>query len=167
MTTDTIIAGGALALSLYGIYATSRHNRLSVTPFIFGMRCKVTDHHGLTIAYDIFNHGTGPAKITGFILLTKDKPLPEGKGDPIERWIRDHVGDKVKYQMKSHRNLGQNYSLMPGTSCRIIEAYFPGAKPSDLDQIEKTFDGLDIRIEYQSFYGLKFAFDTRTEKTSA
>jgi hypothetical protein len=160
MTTDTIIAGSALALSLYGIYATNRHNRLSVVPHVFGGRSSDIQDNGLMFSYDIFNHGIGPAKITNFALLTKGKPLSDGKGNRIERWIQDHVGDRLKYQFKSTRNLGSDTSLLPGETNRIIQVFFPGATPADMDEIERAFDGLDIRIEYTCFYGHKFVFDT-------
>jgi hypothetical protein len=45
----------------------------------------------------------------------------------------------------------------------ILEIFFPGAKLENREQILGMFEGIGLRIEYESFYGQKFVLDRRNE----
>jgi hypothetical protein len=161
MNPGHIIAICALALTLYGLYATRRHNRLSLTPHLCGCRNKLTTNDGLTFTYTVSNNGIGPARITSFVLWRDSKPFARGVGEYIEDFIRELVGDKLKYEIKSSSTLGDKTSMRPGDSTRIIEIYFPGAKRGDEAKIQEFIGAAAVRIEYESIYRKRFVFDSR------
>jgi hypothetical protein len=167
MTTSNIIslliALCAILLTAYGLHATRRHNRLSVTPHLNGCSNILTTDEGLTFSYEIGNNGIGPARIKKFLLFQDGKLFPKGNDDYVESLIREHLGDRLNYQIRHNFNFGKDASLKAGDTCRIVEIFFPGAKSQDKEKILKIFVGMDLRIEYESFYGQKFVFDTENK----
>jgi hypothetical protein len=161
MNASETISICAITLTVCGLYATMRHNMLSVTPHLDGCHNKDMTPEGFLFSYDISNNGIGPAKIKNFILYRNGKPTPRGNGDYIEAVIREHLGERVYHQIKRQFNIGNNSSIRAGNTIRIIELLFPTAKPEDVEKIIKELQEIDLRIEYQSFYGQKFVLDTR------
>lgn len=152
------IALCALILTGYGLFATRRHNRLSVTPHLSGYSNTLTTNEGLVFSYDISNNGIGPARIKRFTLFKQGKPFPSGNGDYVESLIREHFGDQFKYQITYSFNFGTDASFKSGDTRRIIEILFPAVKSQDKEKVFKIFEGLDLCIEYESLYGQKFIF---------
>lgn len=162
MTTDTIIAGSAFVLSIYGIFSTKRHNRLSVTPHIVANRHFTRRDDGFLYSYDLCNHGVGPARITAFTVLLDGKPFTCAKGkDLIEELFIARIAGRVEYTMLISSVPQRNYCLLPGQTHRICEFFIPGATRADEDRLNAVFKGTDLRVEYESFYSEKFVFDTR------
>lgn len=161
MNSGNIIAIYALALTFYGLYATRRHNRLSVTPHICSCRSRLATNGGVTFAYDISNNGIGPARITSFVLLRDGKPFPRGKGEYVEALFSDIIGDKLKCQFSRSLSLGENTSMRAGDTARLVEIFIPGATPADELKFQELLSTAHIRIEYESFYGKRFAYDSR------
>lgn len=159
-----VISICALALTVYSLYATRRHNRLSVVPHLHGYENESTDDKGLTYSYDISNNGIGPARIKKFILLRHDKAFPKGEGNYVRSSISEHLGNQVNYEIKFSFNFGYDASLRAGETRRIVEMFFPGVKTGEEDKFWRLLKGMALRIEYESFYGQKFVFDTRNEE---
>jgi hypothetical protein len=156
-----VISICAVSLTAYGLYATRRHNRLSVTPHIVGCSNIVYNPNDIIYSYDLSNNGIGPARIKKFILLKDDKEFPKGKGDYVESLIHEHLRNRINYQIKNTSNFGTKSSMRAGTTQRIAEIVFPGKIKSDLEKIASIVKGMDMRIEYESFYGVPDYFDTR------
>lgn len=159
-----VISLCAIALTVYGLYATRRHNRLSVTPQLADYTNKLTTNEGLILSYDISNNGIGPARIRNFVLFREGKPFPRGKDDYVETFIRAHLGDRLKYNIRHSFNFGEDDSLKVGDTRRMLEIFFPGAKIEDREKILGMFEGISLRIEYESFYGKKFVLDRKNDK---
>lgn len=165
MSAEVIIAGCALILTIYELHANRRHNRLSVVPHIVSSFHKDWNNDGLTATYDICNHGIGPARIKKFTLYIKGEVFtPPEKKEPIESLICTHVAGRLKYDIKKQAFPGRDYSILAGQSYRLCEIQFPNAKTADLDGMDEIWKGMDIRIEYESFYGVGYVFDTRQEQ---
>lgn len=166
MTASTIIAICALILTLYGLWATRRHNRLSVTPHLCGFSHKQMTDKGLCCTYEISNNGIGPARITKFVLFSDGKEVPKIQDDLFEyvdSVIKAHLQSRVDFTINHSFDFGRDVSMKAGETRRIAEVFFPSVKLAQRESILKALQGLDARIEYQSFYGQKFVLDTRTK----
>ncbi len=156
-----IISLFALGVSFYGMNATRRHNRLSVTPHLSGNWNTLTDDSGLTLSYVVKSDGLGPARIKSFTFFQDGKPIPRDKGSYVANVIRERLEGKVKYHIKHNFEPGVKTYIRAGEACTIGEVFFPGAKPADGDRLKQLVEDLVLRIEYESFYDLPYVFDTR------
>jgi hypothetical protein len=166
MNVSIIISTCALALTLYGLWATRWHNRLSVTPHLCSFSHKLMKDDGLYLIYELSNNGIGPARITKFILFREGREVPRLQDELFEyvdSVVKAHLQGRVNFQINHSFDFGYDVSMKAGETRRIVELFFPGVKQEQREAVLKTIKGLDARIEYQSFYGQKFAFDTRTK----
>ena len=156
-----VISLCAVSLTAYGLYSTWRHNRLSVTPHITG--CSNTNNapEGVIFSYDVSNNGIGPARITKFMLFKDGEEFPKRNGDYVESLILEHLGKRIDYQIKFTFNFGTKASMKAGTTQRMAEILFPKTTKADHERIGNVVKGMDMRIEYESFYGVPDHFDTR------
>jgi len=158
-----VISLCAIALTAYGLYATRRHNRLSVTPHLADYNNKSITNEGLIISYDISNNGIGPAKIKSFVLFREEKPFPRGNDDYVDSFVRAHLGNRLKYEVRHSFNFGNYDSLKAGDTRNVLNIFFPGAKSEDRGKILEMFGGIGLRIEYESFYGEKFVLERKSD----
>ena len=166
MNASIIISTCALALTFYGLWATRRHNRLSVTPHLCSFFHKLMKEDGLYLTYDLNNNGIGPARITKFILFRDGKEVAKVQDELFEyvdSVIKSHLKGRVGFRINHSFDFGYDVSMKAGETLRIVEIFFPDVKQEQREAVLKTIIGLDARIEYESFYGQKFAFDTRTK----
>ena len=154
----------ALVVSVASLWATRRHQRLSVTPHLADYTNKLTTNEGLTLTYEISNNGIGPARIRSFVLFRDGKAFPKKKeGDYVETFVHEQLGKKLNYQITHSFNFGEDDSLKAGDTRRMVQIFFSGAKQEDREKILSLFDGIGIRIEYESFYGQRLVFDRKSE----
>jgi hypothetical protein len=99
MTTDTLIACSALGLSLYGVIASNRNNRLSVRPHLVAKRYFDWTDAGFVFSYDLSNHGFGPARLKKFILLLDGKPFSCQNTNLVEEFFGARLKGKLEYQI--------------------------------------------------------------------
>jgi hypothetical protein len=104
---------------------------------------------------------SGQQKLKNFVLFRDGKVFPKGKGDYVEALIREHLGNRLNYQILHQFNFGNDVSMKVGDTRCIAKVFFPGAKQNDQENILKNIEGLGMRIEYESFYGQKFIFDSK------
>lgn len=167
---SNIIASCALLLTVYSLWATRRHNRLSVTPHICGLTHKLMNDEGLYLTYELSNNGIGPARITNFMLLRDGVEVPKIQNELFEyvdSVIKSHLSGRVKFKINHSFDFGNDVSVRAGDTKRIVEIFFPDVKPEQRDAVLKILNGLDARVEYKSYYGQKFIYDTRIKKKSA
>ncbi|HTX22680.1 MAG TPA: hypothetical protein VMD27_12605 [Candidatus Aquilonibacter sp.] len=164
ITPSEVTSVCALVVSVASLWATRRHQRLSVTPHLADYTHKLTANEGLTLTYDISNNGIGPARIKSFVLFRDGKAFPKRKEDDyVETFVREHLGKKLNYKITYNFNFGEDDSLKAGDTHRMVQIFFPGAKSEDREKILALFEGIGMRIEYESFYGQKFIFDRKAE----
>lgn len=168
MTASIFIAICALFLTLYGLWATRRHNRLSVTPHLCSVTNKLMTDAGLVFSFDISNNGIGPARIKKFVLFRNGQEFPKPENDItdyVDSLIREHLANRIKFQIKFTFNFGNDVSLKVGDTKCLTEIFFPDVKGEGQSAALKTLEGLDVLIEYESYYGQKFIFDTRINRS--
>lgn len=152
-----------VALTAYGLYAKRRQNRLSVTPHLADYTNTSTTNEGMFLSYDLSNNGVGLARIRSFVLSHHGKPFPKGKYDYVETFVRAHLGTEPKYDVRHTFNFGEDDSLKPGDTRNMLTMLFLGAKRQDRETILRMFEGIGIRIEYESLYGEKFILERKNE----
>jgi len=141
----TVIAVASLGVSVYAVWATRKHNRLSVQPLLgLATRFRVGDTAGLLLS----NFGLGPAKITN-TELTLD-------GDRIGDFSRPYV-DKLRSRLSvrphattlgGHPFLDTDYEQF----LLSVDSY----DPSQHREFRELIEGhLKIEIQYESIYGGK------------
>ena len=162
---SNVIALCALGLTCYNLWATRRHNRLSVTPFLSGHTNKLMTDAGLTFSYEVTNSGIGPAKIKKFTLLRHGEEFPKTTDKFVEytdTLIRAHLGNQLAYNINHAFTFGEKTCLKPGETRKVAEIFFPGVNQSNQEDVLAKIEGMDLVIRYESFYGQEFIFDTRT-----
>lgn len=120
--------------------------------------------NGITITFDLSNHGLGPARIKSFDLFLDGK-LFTSKWDPIEALLEAGLKGKVSYKLLSQACPGRDYCLIVGQTYRLAEIFFSGAKQSDEQRLKELFDRMNFRVEYESLYGVPDVLDTRDQPT--
>lgn len=163
MIADTIIAGSAVALTLYTINATHRHNRLSVTPHLTGHDSRNATNEGVTFTCDIRNSGLGPARIKSFTLFLDGKPFTTPDDNPVEAIFKELLNGKAQYVLKRTwwaRKNRNGLSLIAGQSVSFCEVFFPALTKADEEKVNDLAKRMALRIEYESFYGEHFVFES-------
>ena len=105
-----IISACAICLTLYGLYATRRHYRLSMTPHITGCSNKNLTDQGFTLSYVVSNNGIGPARIKKFSLFHNGKIFPKGNGDYVESLSGDGSGGPFKHSEMKRQNIDRKFA---------------------------------------------------------
>jgi hypothetical protein len=158
---NIIIAVCALVISVWSIYFTIRHHKLSVTPHLVTHQHTEFRDDGIVLSFEVSNHGIGPAKIEKFEIFLEGKPFA-AKSEPVEAVL------KSSFVNLPHRILFQahlkNYCLKAGQSYPLARVLLPGMKEFDKESITKKAKRIDFRIEYASFYKNRYVLDTRTTR---
>lgn len=142
--------------------STKRHNILSVTPYLMTNNHTDRSNDGLTITVDLCNHGIGPAKIKTVTLFLDGKVFSSPKGNPIEELVKARVaGKQIGYEVRKCACPKTGYCIIVGQVYRMLELFIPRGQKSDEAKLDEILNGTDLRIEYESFYGVSGAFDTR------
>lgn len=155
-----VISACALCLTLYQIYATRRHNRLSVTPHLCGCANTSADPGGVTYSYEVSNCGIGPARVKKFQLFHNGKPWATESHDDIHVLMETLFKGRLKYEFRNSYFIGEEEGLRPGDTRLIAKVFFPGLVHTDRNKILEIVGETRVRIEYESFYGEKFIFDS-------
>jgi hypothetical protein len=157
-TLSLIAAFAALILTLWQGFATRRHNRLSVVPYL---SCQ-THLGGSTGRFGVAfsNSGLGPARITKFDIFVGEKRM-EGLDNGREAAIED-LGLK---------DFGHAYDLfVRGIALPANSAFWVLSVPvsdeawKQKPKIDEAFKRLFVQIEYESFYGDVQRLDTRVPR---
>jgi len=161
-----LIALLAFGLTCYNLWATRRHNQLSVKPFLTGHTHKLTTNEGLVYSYEVTNSGVGPAIIKEFQFLRHNCVFPRSKDNDkhyTENLIHEHLGNRFKYTIIHSFSFNPNSCLRAGESRKIAELFFPGVSQSNQKELFEKIQGVELTILYESFYGQRFNFDTRKD----
>lgn len=153
---SVIIALCALYLTLKQLGISREHNKMSVRPHLI-TTTESDDKEGV---YKVIlkNNGIGPAQFNK-VSLFLDNKLFELNG---ERKIKDMLSKMFNKHHYSSRqtDLGDNYVMSPNEEIMLLE--FKLIEPeSERKNAIDIFNRADISIEYNSFYGDSFIFDTK------
>lgn len=114
---------------------------------------------GLEYGLSIQNHGLGPARILQVELFKNNEPFDTKCSDPIKRILVATLGDTAPFHVRVSSFPKRNYSLKANAEYRLVKIEFPGMTPELEEKI--NVPKLDVRIEYESFYGDSRVLDTR------
>jgi hypothetical protein len=156
---NTVIAVCALAISVFSIYATIRHHKLSVTPHLIRSIHRDRRDGGIAISTDLCNHGIGPAKIKKLHFFLDGKPFT-AEWDPVEALIESALKGKTSFVIISHSYPSKNYCIMAGQTYRLAEIFLPRVTQSDEKYINEHFKRMQFRIEYESLYGKSYILES-------
>lgn len=161
--TRTIIALIALLIAVHQGYASRKHNKLSVQPYL-------CDHLDLnsqdkTIHFKIINKGLGTAKISSFKYLWDKQVI---NSTTLEQKIKIMVGEDVIFTIHS---MGKGHALSKDEEVSIIFIKIPSQNHEQCNAKEKydaiqsnLLKSLRLTINYKSIYEQKFKY--YTEPTS-
>jgi hypothetical protein len=161
MTTDAIIGGAALALTLYGMAATRKHNRLSVKPSVVSRNHTNWADEGMVYSYDLCNFGIGPAVIRKFTLILDGKPFCPDTGSPVAGLIKTVFSGEFNFVVRNNSFPNAGYILPANQTYQVVEIFFSKLTAGQESKFDQLKARMNLCVEYESLYGDWFVFDTR------
>lgn len=157
---SSLIALCALCFTIWQGFLTRKHNRISYKPHLTSWSHKELQQ-GI-FALDVINNGLGPAVIKEFTISVDGEAI-EGKGSSlVESAIRKIFAGK-RYTAH-YEFMGASYVMGAKDRCRVVVIKFEGTTIPTTNEVEQAIERTRLEINYESFYGDKFYFDSDIEK---
>ena len=157
-----IVSVCALGLTLQQIWATYKHNRLSVRPLLATNLEKTRPLNApdvVVVTASIGNCGLGPAIIKKFEVLFDGIPLQANTPEELGKMVQDRLNAEI---LDSYYGLLRKHHVMKaGDSFDLARITVRAPTP----QQQEAFAKLHVRVTYESAYGDKQTYDSR-EHTS-
>lgn len=161
----TIIALCALFFTAYQVYATRRHNKLTFRPHLttFEHRNKL-ENKAIQFIITLMNNGLGPALIKKYELFQDSKLLDIKHSKDVEPILKKVLGRN--YINQSFTKLGNNYSMPAKEKVNIFEISFSikDEDEDEINEIEAKLSRFDLVIEYESIYGEKMSYSSKSDR---
>ncbi|WP_319405703.1 hypothetical protein [uncultured Desulfosarcina sp.] len=159
---SVVIALCALIFSFWQGVQSRRHNRISFRPHLTSW---THDRHTQGFyAVELLNNGLGPALINRFTIKVDDKIISGEGTEPIKKALQIlFPNDQYPYDAK-HSYLGSRYSMGAKDRCVVVVLQFKGEKLPSPEFVKHAIDRADLEVNYESFYGEKFFFNSADEK---
>ncbi|ELB1140092.1 hypothetical protein QQ214_004563 [Vibrio parahaemolyticus] len=143
-----IIASCALVFTAWQFSVQRKHNRVSVTPHLFSFRDRERNGDLATITVSLLNNGLGPAFIHKFEVYLDGKVSDP---DVAVKTVFGEPDGHFRYTV-----LGDDFALAPGQKVTLITVPFPIEKGTDIKEMERELERLEVVITYKSAYGTKY-----------
>lgn len=153
---SVVIALCALYITLKQLDVSREHNKMSVRPHL--ITATESDESEGIYKVVLKNNGLGPAQFKKVSLFLDGKVF-EING---ERKIKDMLSkmfDKHHYSSKQ-TDLGNSYVMSPNEEILLLSFNLIEPKSERKNALE-IFNRANIAIEYESFYGDRFKFNTK------
>lgn len=157
---STVIALCALGTSTWHGIQSRAHNKISCRPHLTTWAHNKSSQ-GI-YAVDLLNNGLGPAIIKSFVIKVDGNVITGDGIKPIEKALKVLFPNE-QYNAE-YEYLGKNHAMPAKAMCRVVAIKFLSEKPPSSDYVEHTMNKADLEVEYESFYGEKFAFSTVDER---
>lgn len=146
-------------VTLCEIHATRKHNRLSVKPFLTDHTYTVYTNNGATESFELTNNGLGPALIKKFEVIMDGVPLQYKDEDGLQEQIQKFLpAGKI-----THIKIFTNLSAIPANEKNLIlQIAVPSSDVSKCKKLQDLAPKISLRIEYESMYGEKQVYCSRT-----
>ncbi|MCA0902218.1 hypothetical protein [Microbulbifer agarilyticus] len=155
---SALIALVALGLAIYEGRSNRQHNRLSLKPSLV-METSTTNSPP-TISATIVNAGLGPAVIQNIQFFHHGTELV---GD-LEYELREAISkilEKFMVESTSVSIMNPGYVSRASSENNIVMIKVLPQEPTCIDNLKELLNVIDVRIEYQSFYGEPDEYDSR------
>ena len=159
---SSVIALCALVFSIWQSSLVRKHNRISFRPHL--TTWAHSEHTQGIYAVDLLNNGLGPALIKNFKIKVDGKVMSGEGTDPIDKAIK--ILFPSEQFNAQYAYLGEKYAMGAKDKCRVVIIQFYGEKLPASDYLEHTINRADLEVEYKSFYGEKFFFNSADEKSN-
>lgn len=153
---SSIIAICALALTIWQGYITSRHNKLSVAPYL--TTWVSADGDSGVYSIEIVNNGIGPALIKAFRIFVDGIEIKGSESELVENATKMLFGN-YEYQ-SSNCFLTNGYMMADKNKHEVFSIKFIGQRKPNFQEYKQTIERARLVIEYESIYKDKFIFDS-------
>lgn len=161
LTPEIVISTLALACSLYALWQTRKHNRLSLVPHLELPFHREQSMLGIGFKLTLRNTGLGPAIVLDRWYSIDGVRHQSSRADPLEELIAQRLEGKVRYQIKRHGLPGIGCILPAGHQICIYHVFLPGVKAEQEDEIIGLVEGIEFEGRYRSVHGDIFPFSTK------
>lgn len=159
---SSVIALCALVFSVWQGVEIRKHNRISCRPHLTTWVHK--EHAQGIYGIDLINNGLGPALIKRFTVKVDGKKILGDETEPIDKALKI-LFPKEQFNAR-HAYLGEGYAMGAKDRCTVVIIQFHGEALPPPDYVEYTINRADLEVEYESFYGERFHFNSEIEKPS-
>lgn len=155
---SSIIAICALILTVWQLFVTRRHNKLSVTPYL--TTWSHIDHDNGNYSLDIMNNGVGPALIKTFQIFVDGRKVESQDLGLMEKTLEILFPTSV-YKYSSYKSyLSDGYMMATNEKRNLVSIQFVGQNFPTPEEIKRISDRVKIIIEYESIYRQKLTYDS-------
>ncbi|MDF2182208.1 hypothetical protein [Neptuniibacter sp. CAU 1671] len=155
---STIIAMTALAVAIYEGRSNRKHNRLSMKPAI--VLETSSESSPPTINVSIVNAGLGPAEITKVQFFKHGKELSGDLEYELKLAI-SNILEKIMVETTTVSVMNPGYILRSSAENCVAKIKLSPTEPTCIENLTELLGVIDMRVEYQSFYGEADAYDSR------
>lgn len=157
---SSIIALCALVFSIWQAVQARKHNRISFRPHLTSW-AHIEPTKGV-YAVELINNGLGPALIRSFTVKVDGKRVSGKNTEQIDNAVKILFPNE---QFKAHyAYLGKKYAMGAKDKCKVAIIQFYGEQLPSRDYVEQTINRADLEVEYESFYGEKYFFNSADDK---
>ena len=158
----------ALILTFYQAWASRRHNRLSVRPYIVSRWNKRKENEGTFLSYELINVGLGPAIVKEFT-VTVPGFQRQNRSIPLIEELVAHVlvPGKIRYHLKKQSFPTAGYCIVAHETYLVGEVFLPTPSSNDEQHADSILQSIDLRLRYASFYGEVFRFPEEVHRHRA
>jgi hypothetical protein len=158
-SSSAVISVCALFLTSYQVWATRKHNKLSVQPRLTTYRHierDVADEKVIRVFAGLRNSGLGPAYIQSFEILVNDVPFLITETEDFYKLINQSLtATLVQSRIEVLR---KNHVLSKDEKADLIDLKILDGTALTLIQLEE----FHVRVIYESAYGDTFTYDSRS-----
>ncbi len=148
----SFIALSALFVSVFSLYLTRRHNKLSVRPHIIVR----TDHTQYSYKIELRNNGLGPALIKQVDWHLLSNKIVSEDPDKFRDKVFEHI-PIISDERVLITIIKEDVSLLPGQNIPLFELDTTDLVVNEINEILNEFvRHLRFKIKYESFYGEEF-----------
>lgn len=157
---SSIIALCAILFSIWQGIQIRKHNIISFRPHL--TTWTHNEHVKGTYVVDILNNGLGPALIKKFTIKIDGNEINGEGTEPIDKALKILFSKELYYS--SYAYLGENYAMGAKDKCRFLIIQFYGEEIPSSDYVKSKIERADLVVNYESFYGERFTFNTAAYK---
>jgi hypothetical protein len=151
-----VIALCAFFLTIWQVFVTRRHNKLSVTPHLttWSYSDKVNNRY----IVELLNNGIGPALINSFQIQVDGQPIIGNASETIEKALKILFPHYQYFSSQSY--VARGYMMAAKEVRNLVTIQFLGDTLPSPEEVDHASNRVRLLIEYESIYREKSTLDT-------